>query len=227
MEENNLFEKGKIIIYADKREIGTKVYDILKKRCNVREKQLTVADYLLSKNVACERKKSSDFLMSLIDGRLFEQIQRLKEAYQGAFLILEGNVWDEDINVHPNAVRGAIAAIAIDFSLPIIWTNNQLETADMLFTIAKREQEDKKSRIGIRSKRKFLSKNQQQEYIVSGLPKISNVLAKRLLKHFKTPEKVFAASEQELQQVEGIGEVMAKNIRKILTRKYEKSILEE
>ncbi len=221
------FQEGKVIIYADNREADTKVLAILKKRCEVREKQLKVADYVLSKNVACERKTGNDFLQSLIDGRLFSQIKALKDSYENPLLLIEGEISLEERNIHPNAVRGALAAIAIDFSVPIMWTKTQLETADMLFTIAKREQGEKKSRIGLRNKRKFLSLNQQQEFLISGLPKVSDVLAKRVLKHFGTPEKVFTASEQELQEVEGIGKVMAKKIRKLLTRKYEKSILED
>lgn len=217
----------KIVIYADNHQAETKVTAILKNRCEVREKKLNAADYVLSRNIACERKTGNDFLQSLIDGRLFTQINELKNRYQTPILLIEGEIELENRNIHPNAVRGALAAITIDLEVPVIWTKNQLETAEMLFIIAKREQEEKNSSIKLRNKRRFLSPNQQQEFIVSGLPKVSGVLAKRLLKHFGSPEKVFAATEEQLQQVEGIGEVMAKKIRKLLTKKYEKSILED
>lgn len=219
--------ESSIVIYMDNREARTKVADILRKRCEVREKQLTSADYLLSKNVVCERKTSGDFLQSLIDGRLFSQITAMKEAYESPLLLIEGDVWAEQRAIHPNAIRGALAAITVDFAVPIVWTKTQLESADMLFTIARREQEEKNSGIRLRNKRRFLSRNQQQEFLLSGLPKISDMLAKRLLMHFRTPEKVFMASEEQLSQVDGIGEVMARRIRKLLSRRYEKSILED
>jgi len=51
-----------------------------------------------------------------------------------------------------------------------------------------------------------------------------------LLKHFGTVSKVFNASENELQEVEGIGKKTAKEIRKVMDSKYlyfEKEIKEK
>ncbi|MBI2578723.1 MAG: hypothetical protein HYW26_03360 [Candidatus Aenigmarchaeota archaeon] len=220
-------KENKIVIYADNHQAETKVTAILKNRCEVREKKLNAADYVLSKNVACERKTGSDFLQSLIDGRLFTQLTELKDRYKTPILLIEGDIDLENRNIHPNAVRGALASITVDLGVPVFWTKSQLESAEMLFTIAKREQNEKRNGIRLRNKRRFLSPNQQQEYIISGLPKVSSVIAKRLLKHFGSPERVFTATEEELQQVEGIGKIMAKKMRKLLTKKYEKSILED
>ena len=220
-----VFSNG-IVIYADNREMNSKIITILKKRCKVRKKQLNT-DYLLSKDVGCERKTSEDFLQSIIDGRLFRQLKSLKELYPCPILILEGErLFDSKRNIHPNAIRGALASIATEFSIPTIWTRNQLETAEMLCMIAKREQLEIKRSIAIRTKKKFKSLNQVQEFLIAGLPKISTATAKKLLLHFKTPEKIFTASESELMKVSGIGKEMAKKIRNILTKKYEKSILE-
>lgn len=216
-----------IIIYADIREINSNIVSILKKRCTVREKQLAAGDYLLSRSVAAERKTTGDFLQSLVDGRLFEQLSRMKDSFASPLIIIEGETLFDERKIHPNAIRGALASIAIDMAIPILWTATPLETAEMLFAIAKREQGEKKKPVGIRGKRKFRSMNQQQEFLVCGLADVGITTAKNLLKHFGTPEKVFAASEGELQQVEGIGKTMAKKIRKMLTRRYEKSILED
>lgn len=217
-----------VTIYIDTREIGTKVVSVLKNRCEVREKQLDVGDYLLSGNVCVERKTTNDFLQSLIDGRLFEQLSRLKESFVSPLMIIEGeSLFDEDRKIHPNAIRGALASITVDMVIPIIWTKNSLETAEMLFAIAKREQGDKKKSITIRGKKKFLSMNQRQEFLLCGLSEIGAATAKRFLLHFETPEAIFTATESELQKVEGVGEKTARRIRKVLTKKYEKSILED
>lgn len=221
-----VFSSG-IVIYADTREMNSKVISILKKRCEVRKKQL-ITDYLLSEDAACERKTSEDFLQSIVDGRLFKQLKALKELYPCPLLIIEGeSLFNSNRNIHPNAIRGAIASIATEFSIPIIWTRNQLETAEMLYIIAKREQSVMKKNIAIRTKKKFKSLNQLQEFLVSGLPKISTATARKLLKHFGTPEKLFIASESELMRVPGIGKKLAKKIRDVLTKNYEKSILED
>lgn len=211
-------------VYADTRE-HSKVIDILKKNIEVVENQLPVGDYLIGEQICIERKTCNDFLQSLIDGRLFSQLKDLKNSFSCPILIIEGEtLFQKERKIHPNAIRGALASIAIDYNIPIIWTYNQLETADMIISIANREKKDKET--SIRGKRTFLSENQEQEFIVCGLPKVSIVKAKSLLKKFGNPEKVFTAKEEELKDVEGIGEIMAKNIRKILTKRYEKSILD-
>ncbi|MBI4170758.1 MAG: hypothetical protein HY514_03620 [Candidatus Aenigmarchaeota archaeon] len=210
-----------IVIYADTREMNTRIISILKKYCNVREKQLAVGDYILSDRVCVERKSSQDFLQSIIDKRLFIQLEELKNNFKKPVLIIEGDdLLDNARNVHPNAIRGALASITIDYAIPIIWTQTQMDTAHQLYMIAKREQIDEKRHVGIRGKKKTNSMAEVQEFLVAGMPKISTEKARRLLAHFKTPEKIFTASETELKKVEGIGEELAKQIRRIMTEKY-------
>jgi len=221
-------DTDEIVIYADNREEGSKVTDILQRKCTLRKKQLDVADYLLSERVGVERKTISDFLTSITDGRLFKQLAEMKENFASPILIIEGTgLFNNDRKIHENAIRGALASVAIDFSVPVLWTENQHETAELLFAIAKREQIVQKNNIAIRGKKKTRSDNEQQRFIIAGLPGISSVTAEKLLKHFKTPEAIFKASETELQKVEGIGAELSKKIKYILTKQYELSILEE
>ena len=217
-----------ITIYADNRELQSKVVDILKHRCTVSEQQLHVGDYLLSKRVAVERKTVGDFISSIVDGRLFKQLGELKENFAYPVLIIEGNgMYETDRKVHHNAIRGAIAAVAIDFNIPILWTQNALETAEMLIAIAKREQLDNGRKNAVRGRKKARSMNDRQEILIAGLPQVNTSTAKKLLKHFGSPEKVFTASEDDLKNVEGIGPKMAKKIRHVIKKNYEKSILED
>ena len=122
---------------------------------------------------------------------------------------------------------GALASIAIDMKIPILCSQNQNITAKILLAIAKREQLKMKKSLSIRTKQKFKSMNQHQLFLLSGLPKINKTTAKKLLLYFRTPENIFKASEEELMQTEGVGKQLAKNIRRILTSEYEKSILED
>lgn len=218
-----------IVIFVDNRE-SSRVIPILQKKCVIRKKYLDTADYLLSDRVACERKTTGDFLQSIIDGRLFKQLLRMRKDFECPILIIEGDsVFDlierENRKIHPNAVSGALAAIVL-LSIPILWTRTQRETASLLLAIARREQLHKKHEIAIRNKKRTRSLNQEQEFLIAGLPKISTKMAKKLLKHFGSPEKIFGASEDELMRVDGIGKKMAKRIKKVLTKEYERSILE-
>lgn len=221
------FKDGdKVVIYADHRELGSRTASILRKHCNLREKQLEVADYLLSERVACERKTAKDFVTSIMDQRLFSQLSNMKQ-FPSPLLLIEGEgLFDTGINMHPNAIRGALASITVDYAVPIIWTRTPLESAQMLYAIAKREQLQEKRSVAVRGKRQMRSTNQMQEFLISGMPGVSTVKAKNLLKRFGTPERIFAASERQLQEAEGVGKELARRIRELLTKKYEKSILE-
>jgi Fanconi anemia group M protein len=214
---------NKPIIFVDDRELKSKVFDFLK--CfdvTLHHKKLDVADYICSKDVACERKTVEDFLQSIINKRIFLQLEALIDSYEKPVLIIEGqpNLLFFTRNMHENAIRGALASIAIDYEIPIIWTNNPRETASMLFIIAYREQINKKRGIQIRSGKKPKSLKEQQEFLVAGLPSVNTKLSRRLLQHFKTPSKVFSASIEDFIKVEKIGEKKAKKMWELLNKEY-------
>ena len=180
------------------------------------------ADYLLSSRVGVEFKSVHDFVESIIDGRLLQQVKNLKNNFERPLLIIEGM---EDIysvrNVHANAIRGALSAVAVDFGVPILYTKNTKDTAQMLKIIAKREQEETGVEFNVHPEKKNLSIKEQQEYIISSLPGVGSVLSKPLLKHFKSVKNAVNAEQKELEEVEGIGKKKAEKIRDILDREYQ------
>ena len=213
-------EKSNPVVFADSREGNSKVIRHLSEmEIDVQIRSMAVGDYQVSDEVVIERKTAKDFVDSIIDKRLFKQERELSEEIKRPLLILEG---DDIYNgmLHPNAVRGTIAAIAIDFGISIIPTRNSEDTAAMIKRIAVREQSGDKVNIQIRTDKKPTSMWEQQLFIIESLPNIGPVNAKNLLKHFGTVENVIKASESELQEVEGIGKKTAKNIRKVVESKY-------
>ena len=213
-------EKTRPVVYADSREGNSKVIrHLTEMEIDVKVNPMAVGDYQVSDEVIIERKTAKDFVESIIDKRLFKQARELSEEFKRPILILEG---DDIYNgmIHPNAVRGTIAAIAIDFGISIIPTRNSEDTAAMIKRIAVREQTGEKTPIQIRTDKKPLSLWEQQLFIIESLPNIGPVNAKNLLQHFGSVEKVINASESELQEVEGIGQKTAKSIRKVVESEY-------
>src|SRR4051794_9915960 len=104
-----------VVITADRRERNSGVFAHLEDRPGVTLEiaHLTVADFLLGDGVAAERKAARDFVSSILDRRLFDQAERLVEAYERSLLILEGDPLATEIAVHPNAIRGALAHLAV------------------------------------------------------------------------------------------------------------------
>lgn len=216
-------EEQKVHVYVDQRERNSGIAKKLSEMgVTVEVKQLEVADFLLSERVAVERKTVPDFLQSLIDGRLMGQMSNMCRNFQNPILMIEGdpaNLYSER-NIHPNAIRGAIAAIAVNFGVPLIYTTGPDDTAAFIYVLAKREQEGKEKEIALRGEKKAMSLNEWQRFVVESLPNVSSVLAKRLLGHFKSVEKVFTAQEKELQEVEGVADIKAKRIREIIRSEY-------
>lgn len=207
----------KIVIFVDTRENAI-IKELESYDCVIKRKMLDCGDFLCSERICVERKTKEDFLESIIDQRLFSQLKKMKENYDIPLLIIEGNSFSE--RLHPNSVYGALASITIDYSIPILWSVSSKETAGLIFTIARREQIDNKKQVVIRNRKPKTSLSKQQEFLISGLPSINSVLAKRLLNNFEKPMNVFSASEEDLKKVDGIGKRKAKKIFDLLDSKY-------
>ncbi|MFP4045576.1 MAG: ERCC4 domain-containing protein [Candidatus Aenigmatarchaeota archaeon] len=214
-----LKDDDKILIFADNREFQSDVVkELARKDCVVKPQQLEVGDFILSERVAIERKTTSDFLSSVFDQRIFDQLKNMKEHFEKPILLIEGTDLYSERNVHPNSIRGALSSIAIDLEVPVLWSQSQDDTASTLFWIAKREQIKEERKIAIRGGKQPSTLEEQQLWLIAGLPGIDRVRAERILDQFGTPEQVFTASKEELKEVEGIGDKIAEGIRKVLTK---------
>tara|TARA_Y100000310_G_C20694435_1_gene824481 strand:- start:1645 stop:3864 length:2220 start_codon:yes stop_codon:yes gene_type:complete len=215
--------KDKIKIFADHREKGSGILkELIELEVELKMEVLPSADYILSSRVGVEVKKVEDFVESIVDGRLLEQIRNLKNNFERPLLIIEGI---EDIysvrNVHANAIRGMLAAITVSYGVPILYTKNFKDTSMLLKIIAKREQEETGKEFSLHPEKKAFSIKEQQEYIISSLPGVGLGLAKPLLKHFKSVKNVINASEKELEEVEKIGKKKSEKIKDIVDREYQ------
>jgi ERCC4-related helicase len=211
-----------IVVVADSRELGALVTrELSKLGALVRSETLSVGDFVLSDRVVVERKEVDDFASSIIDGRLFQQAARLKDAYSKPIVMLEGESLTGSGRVRPEAMMGAYASVLVDYGIPLVWTQKPSETAQLMFAIARREQIQEKRSPRIMTETKPMAIKDQQEFIVASLPSIDRTRARRLLAAFHTVEHVFMASKQELMSVSGIGEKISEEIRRVLTEKYE------
>ncbi|MDO8625489.1 MAG: DEAD/DEAH box helicase [Candidatus Diapherotrites archaeon] len=215
--------QDKVVVFADHREQASAVIrELVELDALVTPKQLEIGDYVVSDSVVIERKSVEDFLESMIDGRLFSQLVSMSESYKSPVLVIEGNI--DDLfslrNIHKNAILGALSSIAVDYRVPMLWSRTPRETAEIVYTMAKREQFGKDKDLRIRTGRKGLSLPQMQQFMVESLPLVGSTMAKSLLRHFKSIKRIVNASEKDLQQVDNMGEVKARKIVKLLNAKY-------
>ncbi len=166
-------------------------------------KELKVADYIV-KDVAIERKTVSDFLSSMLNKRLLNQIEELQQ-YKNKLLIIEGIEEQEIYNekntsgIHANAVRGFLLSILLKHNIPMLFTKNYKDTAQFINRIARKKEQE----IPIRAIKKSLNKKEQLQFIIEGLPGIGPKTAKKLLQNFKTIKGIINAPREILEKTIG------------------------
>ncbi len=215
------FNEQKIRIIVDYREKNSVIlHNLADKGVLIDLKKLNIADYVLSSEVAVEFKTVKDFVDSLVDLRLLSQVKALKETYSKPLIIVQGG---EDIfsirNVHKNAIYGMLITITLNYGIPILFTRNFKDTADLLYQIAKREQESSHKEFEFHHN-KPSSLKEQQEYFISALPGIGLLTARELLRKFGSVSQIVNASIKDLKSVPLIGEKKAEKLKQLFDKPY-------
>ena len=211
-------------IVADQRELDSHIARDLSTREGIetRLETLAVGDYVLSDRVVVERKGVDDFLDTLVGGdrSMFEQVGAAARHYARPVVVIEGDRLYESRNVHPNAIRGALASLAVDFGASVMQTADADGTADLLEVIARREQETDDRAVSVHGEKGGKTLAEQQEYVVGSVAEVGPVTARALLEHFGSVEAVMMAEEDDLLAVDGVGEVTADRIRTVTASPY-------
>lgn len=213
-------------VIADEREKPSGVPEALKEMgVRVEYRVLDVADYVIGA-YAVERKSVRDFISSLYSGRLFDQVHRMGEAYQTAFLIVEGQLWVELGNMrNPRSIWGALISAVLDFGLNTFFAPDQEQTAQFLYTLGKGERRQSGSGEPplIVRKPRTTDESRIQLSVLASLPGVGPRMAKQLLDHFGSLRKVFAASTTEISVGAGLGKSRALSFVKLLDSGYKGS----
>ena len=151
---------------------------------------------------------------------MFEQVGDAVRNYARPVVIVEGENLYGKRNVHPNAIRGALASLAVDFGASVLFTEDEQGTANLLDVIARREQEESDREVRVHGEKSNKTLDEQQEYVVSSVAEVGPVTARALLESFGSVEAVMTAGEQELQEVEGVGPVTAQRVREVVGSEY-------
>ena len=218
-------EAESVEIVADQRELDSTIARDLSTRDGIetRLETLAVGDYVLSDRVVVERKTVSDFLDTLTGGdrSMFEQVGDATRNYARPVVVIEGGDLYGERNVHAKSINGALASLAVDFGASVLRTDGESETADLLETIATREQDDGDREVSVHGEKQSKTVAEQQEYVVTSVAEVGPVTARSLLAHFGSVEEVMTATHDELCAVDGIGAVTADRIRSVVGGTYD------
>ncbi|MDE1846523.1 MAG: hypothetical protein KGH52_00485 [Candidatus Micrarchaeota archaeon] len=207
-------------IIIDNRERNLNIIEGLEKNgIDLSFAQLPVGDYILSDRICVERKTSSDLEGSIINARLFDQLERLRASFEKPMLLVEGNGTGYRLN--GNVILGTTLKAYLDYGIQVLWSGDAVETADLLSAISKREQEHKSHEPKLVGIKRAYTERQWQLLILSSIPGVGTKLARNLLSEFKSIKSIANAEIAQLAEVEKIGKKKAERIFEILNTEYQ------
>jgi len=182
---------------------------------------LQTGDYLIEDKIIIERKTISDFLISIQNGRIFQQAYRLAQSGKNGLIILEGDKSMVDTSLMSRkAVQGALIHLTVFLGIPVIRSMNIQETAILLIDIlhqSNQQELPRQKHIISRGPGIRINKKQRQKlFLLQNLPGIGTKKGLALLKSFSTIGNVINASPTDLTKVRGIGKKLSDSIFSIL-----------
>jgi DNA excision repair protein ERCC-4 len=224
-------ETGPVVLVDDRERRSRVLSELARLGVRYQLARLEVADYDVGGRYGVERKTAGDFINSLIDGRLFEQAKYLRDAYDTAIIVIEGDLMEETRfrQIKLNPLFGAFAALA-ENGVSVLQVSGFRETALLIYVLWRRLQKEG-SNFLVRTKKKVFKETTSvptiQLNLIATLPGISREMAEKILLEFKTPRKFFTASPVELRKINGLGPRRIQKILQILDTNYEKAKLLE
>lgn len=178
---------------------------------------LTIGDYVVGATAVVERKTVADFHRSIVNTRLWGQVANLAHRSQRSYLLLEG----PDLDAGPlsrNGVRGAVLQV-MDNGIEVVRSSGAADSAVWLSLLALRGSRTQAMRGRRGRRRSFVT----PLGLLSTVPGISPTLAEQLVARFGSVAGVAAASESDLREIEGIGPVRGKALRRALLGTFPRS----
>jgi DNA excision repair protein ERCC-4 len=203
-----------IVITADVHERASEIPQVLASLgVRIVETRLAAGDYVVGAGRVVERKSVADLHGTILEGRFWAQIGKLRAASRFPYLLVEGRDLDGG-PLHPNAVRGACLAV-IEQRVALLRTGDQSDTARWLHRLAARCQ----GQLARRDRPPYAQRPTAplvaaaSEAMLAAVPGIATSSARALLDRFGSVVRVAEASFEEILRVPGIGPERAHALR--------------
>lgn len=220
----NKLEEG-YFVYVDARE-KTSIINILTKiGIPIKIENLEVGDYIVGNHVI-ERKTIDDLARSTFDGRIFSQLKALSNIHgKKLILVIEGRKVDFLRYSSRKTFLGILYSIIVDFGIPVYFSEDENETAELISYLYSRSLERKEKTEKMRYEKKPKDIYEIQKFVLSGIPGIDSKIAERILEKFGNLRNVANASITQLMEVKGIGQELALRIYRVFNHSEKKNRL--
>ncbi len=163
-----------------------------------------------------ERKTASDFLSSLVQGRLFAQLTELRKSRFAPILLLEGNpLHVSHSQMRPESIRGALTYITAILRVPILPSSGPADSAHLVYAAAKQCQIGHATH-GPAVGRRRASLSEQQMQIVLSLPGVGRATARAVCARFRSLHDLLNADAATLATVPGLSPSRAAALEQLL-----------
>ncbi len=175
--------------------------------------------YGIGEGRVAERITTAQFIRGIVWKTLFQTAIDMRGTVAAPMFVIEGEFNYEYSAIHPNAVRGALSALVMEYGATVLRSVDVADSAALIAMMAEHAQFGVPE-ISLAAKRKPESPADEQRRVIEMLPGVGFTLARRLLQHFGSIERIMRAGRKELAEVKGLSVKGTPKILDVFGREY-------
>jgi len=219
-----------MLIIDSREKEGSKLVKLVESKARslniqTEKKWIEIGDYVFD-DVCFEAKSTTDFLGSVISKRLWTQIDNMDRHYKTNVVIIYGTIQEAIFNVKKygkaniqeparsimlnNKFLGAIGRITLDTDVKAFWVPTEEEASLIITAICKMKPIQREV---IRPEVfKRVTTDDLRLDVLTSIKGVSIKKAKLLIKEYGSVMEIGEQTEEELQYLDGVGQVLASRI---------------
>lgn len=209
-------------ILCDMREGRSGIIEALQSRygAKVQVGELETGDFVLSGEMVVERKTAIDFINSIQDGRLFNQVGKMRLNFSRPIFLIEGDVYGTRSAITREAIDGALAFLVAIHGCTVLYVKDQAAAAGLIFRLAKQAQHGLGYDVAFRRGKTSPGRGEAL-FLIEGTPGVGPTTAIKVLNHFRSVHAFFTASIEEMRKIPGLGAKKVERIHQAIHWKME------
>lgn len=173
---------------------------------------------LVIRGVGFERKTISDYASSLVgksDRDLYDQVEKMKNAYDNGYILVEGDYIDVEnlyhSNLNPSSIKGSMASIEARHGIGVKMCSNIDLLVDRAVALARKHNEERVSKILPTGSVSGINEPFTKR-VYGCIDGVQKSRAEALYDRYPRVEDILCVDRDDLMDIEGIGEKTADKI---------------
>jgi ERCC4-type nuclease len=184
---------------------------------------LKQGEFVLSPETGIKYMTRGNFLAGVQNRSIYRDIIEFGREFSQPVIIVEGSQTSSEPGMDITQLHTAILFISIMNRIPVIFTANDIESAQLIFMMSAQATSgldlNGATKTGPEKGKTAKTNGDLRQLIIESIPDVGPALAKALLKHFGSLSRLFSSNPKDLQRVEGVGPKRARSIYKFFKSK--------